>query len=233
MAADSTITLTPRTAEHSRATRRLRRQGLVPGVIYGGEAEPETFAVDAKVLRNALHAAGAVLEVTIEGGKQDNVVVKDVQRHPVRGEVTHIDFLRVRMDVAIHATVVLELTGGEEAPGVKEGGVLTQELRELNIEALPGDIPDSITHDVSGLEMAQTVRVGEITAPKGVTILDDPESDVASITLPTAEPVEEELETETELVGEEGAVAEGEAEGDTGEEAEQSAGDSSDSSDES
>jgi large subunit ribosomal protein L25 len=230
MAADSTITLTPRMPEHSRGTRRLRRQGLVPGVIYGGGGDPETFAVDAKVLRNALHATGAVLEVTIEGGKQDNVVVKDLQIHPVRGEVTHVDLLRVRMDVAIHATAHVELVGGEEAPGVKEGGVLTQELREINIEALPGDIPDVITHDVSGAEMQATIHVSELTAPKGVTILDDPESVVATITLPTAEPVEEELETETELVGEDGEVIEGEAEGDTGEEAEQSAADSSEES---
>jgi len=223
MAADSTITLTPREPAHSRATRRLRREGLVPGVIYGGDAEPESFAVDAKVLRNALHAAGAVLEVTIEGGKQDNVVVKDIQRHPVRGEVLHVDLLRVRMDVAIHATVTLELTGGEEAPGVKEGGVLTQEMRELHIEALPGDIPDVITHDVSGAEMQATIHVSDITAPQGVTILDDPETVVATILLPTLEPEEPEVEVETELVGEEGEVAEAQAEGETGEEAEQSA----------
>jgi large subunit ribosomal protein L25 len=161
--------------------------------------------------------------VTIEGGKQDNVVVKDIQRHPVRGEVTHIDLLRVRMDVAIHSTVLVELTGGDEAPGVKEGGVLTQEMREVNIEALPGDIPDVITHDVSGAEMHATIHLSELTAPSGVKLLDEPETVVATITLPTAEPVEEELEVETELVGEEGEVAEGEAEGDTGEEAEQSA----------
>lgn len=223
MTADSTITVTSREAEHSRGIRRLRRQGLVPGVIYGGSDEPQAFAVDAKVLRNALHAAGAVLEVTIEGGKQENVVLKDVQLHPVRGEVMHVDLLRVRMDVAIQATVPLELTGGDDAPGVKEGGVLTQELREVTIEALPGDIPDSLTHDVSGAEMAATIHASELSAPKGVTIVDDPETVVATITLPTAEPVEDELETETELVGDEAA---GEDEGEGGE-AEPSADDSS------
>jgi large subunit ribosomal protein L25 len=224
--ADSTVTLEPRAPEGSRSVRRLRRQGLVPGVIYGGTAGPEPFAVDAKVLRSALAATGAVLEVSVGDGKSDNVVVKDVQRHPVRGEVVHVDLLRVRMDVAIESTVLLELTGVEDAPGVREGGVLAQELRELTIEALPGDIPDVITHDVSAAEMNATIHVAELTPARGVTVVDDPETVVATITLPTAEPAEEELEVETELVGEAGELAEAQAEGDTAEEAQQSAGDS-------
>jgi large subunit ribosomal protein L25 len=104
--------------------------------------------------------------------------------------------------------------------------VLAQELRELTIEALPGDIPDVISHDVSGAEMNATIHLSELARPRGVTLIDDPEAVVATITLPTAEPAEEELEVETELVGEAGAVAEGQAEGDTAEEAQQSAGDS-------
>jgi large subunit ribosomal protein L25 len=224
--ADSTLSLDPRAPEGSRSARRLRREGLVPGVIYGGSGEPQPFAVDAKVLRGALAATGAVLEVSIGDGGTDNVVVKDLQRHPVRGEVMHVDLLRVRMDVAIHAAVHLELHGAEDSPGVREGGVLTQEAREINIEALPGDIPDVITHDVSGAEMNATIHVTELTVPGGVTVLDDPETVIATVTIPTAEPVEEELEVETELVGEAGEAAEAQAEGDTAEEAEQSAGDS-------
>jgi large subunit ribosomal protein L25 len=109
--------------------------------------------------------------------------------------------------------------------------VLSQEAREVNIEALPGDIPDSITHDVSGLEMNATLLLSAIAVPRGVTFLDDPdETVVATITPPTLEPVEEEIETETELVGEDGEAAEAQAEGDTAEEAEQSAADSSDES---
>jgi large subunit ribosomal protein L25 len=135
------------------------------------------------------------------------------------------------MAVKIHTTVALELVGGDESPGVTEGGVLSQETRELNIEALPGDIPDTIEHDVSGMHINETLTVGAITAPSGVTLLDDPESVVASITPPTVEPVDEDIETETALVGDggEAAAAEGQAEGDTGEAAEQPA----DSSDES
>ena len=107
---------------------------------------------------------------------------------------------------------MLELTGADEAPGVVEGGVLNQETRELNIEALPGDIPDSITHDVSGMEMNATVNLSAVTVPDGVTLLDDPEETViATITPPTLEPVEDEIETETALVGEDGEPLEGEA----------------------
>src|SRR6201999_1732950 len=103
----------------------------------------------------------------------------------------------------IQTTVVLELLGADTAPGVVEGGVLTQETRELNIEALPGDIPDVIQHDVSGLEMNATLNLSAVAVPSGVTFLDDPEETVvATIPPPTAEPVEEEIETETELVGE-------------------------------
>lgn len=226
MAHDSTsLSLTARTPEGSRSTRRLRRDGLVPGVIYGGDGGPEHFAVDARILRNTLAHSGAVLEVTVDGGKTSPVLVKDLQRHPVRGEAVHVDLIRVNMAEAIHTTVVLELTGAEEAPGVVEGGVLSQETRELNIEALPGDIPDTITHDVSMLEMNATLTLSAITAPDGVTLLDDPEETVvATITPPTLEPVEDEIETEVALVGEDGepldpAEAEAQAEGDTSEEA--------------
>jgi large subunit ribosomal protein L25 len=248
MASDtSSLSLSARSPEGSRSARRLRREGLVPGVIYGGDGGPEHFAVDARILRNTLARSGAILEVSIDGGTGTPVLVKSLQRHPVRGEAVHVDFLRVNMAETIHTTVSLELTGAEEAPGVVEGGVLNQETRELNIEALPGDIPDSIVLDVSGMEMNATVTLTELNAPQGVTLLDDPEETVlATITPPTLEPVEEEIETEVALVGEDGEplegealeaalaereAAEGEAEGDTGEEAEQKA--DSDSSDES
>ena len=224
MASDtSSLSLSKRAPEGSRSARRLRREGLVPGVIYGGDGGPEHFAVDARILRNTLAHSGAILEVSIDGGTGVPVLVKDLQRHPVRGEAVHVDLLRVNMSETIQTTVHLELTGAEEAPGSVEGGVLNQETRELNIEALPGDIPDSITFDVSKMEMNATVTLSELTAPEGVTFLDDPEETVlATITPPTLEPVEEEIETETELVGEDGEVAEAEAEGATGDEAESS-----------
>ena len=199
-------------------------------MIYGGGREPELFAVDARILRNTLARSGAILEVAVDGAGTNPVLVKDLQRHPVRGEAVHVDFLRVDMTVAIQTTVTLELTGSDRAPGVVEGGVLSQGVIDLNIEALPGDIPDSIVFDVSGLEMNATATLSELTAPEGVKLLDDPDETVlATITPPTQEPVEEEIETETELVGE-GEAAEGEAaegEGGEAEEAEQPASDES------
>jgi len=233
MASDTTsLSLTARAPEGSRSARRLRRDGLVPGVIYGGEGGPEHFAVDARILRNTLARSGAILEVSIDGGSGVPVLVKDLQRHPVRGEAVHVDLLRVNMSETIQTTVHLELTGAEEAPGSVEGGVLNQETRELNIEALPGDIPDSITFDVSKMEMNATVTLSELSAPEGVTFLDDPEETVlATITPPTLEPVEDEIETETELVGEDGepieGAEEGEGEGETADEAEQADSDES------
>jgi large subunit ribosomal protein L25 len=209
-----------RAVEGSRSTRRLRKQGLVPGIVYGGGEEPITFSVDALTLRATLAHAGAVLDLKVGDSAATPVIVKDVQNHPVRGEAIHLDLLRVDMNQPIHAVVVLELTGGDESPGVSEGGVLSQETRELNIEALPDDIPDSITHDVSALEMNATLTLSVVTVPEGVTLLDDVDDTViATITPPTQEPVEEEIETETELIGEDGEPIEP-AEGEEGEGAE-------------
>jgi large subunit ribosomal protein L25 len=203
MASDTTrLDVTPREIEGSRENRRLRRAGRVPAVLYGGGEEPRHFSIDARDLRLALQGSGAVIELAIDG-QTENAVVKDQQRHPVRGDAVHIDFVRVRMDVAIQSVVLVELTGVEDAPGTREGGVLEQQTRELTVEALPGDIPEAIVHDASELEVGATLTVGDLTAPSGVTIVDDPETVVASITLPRLEvETSDEVETETEVVGE-------------------------------
>jgi large subunit ribosomal protein L25 len=206
------LTLNPREPGSSRVTRRLRREGRVPGVIYGGGSDPVPFDVDERVLRHALAARGAVLELAI-GSDTTPAVLKDAHYHPVRGETLHVDFLRVRLDVAIHSTVALELTGADEAPGIIEGGVLEQVTRELNIEALPGEIPESIQHDVSKLVIGDTVTLSAVTAPRGVTLLDDLEETVIATLNPPSVDVDAEdeaLEEETELVGEgEGEAGEG------------------------
>jgi large subunit ribosomal protein L25 len=197
----TSLEIQSRAVEGSRATRRLRRTGLVPGVIYGSDAAPVAFAVDARILRNTLAHAHAVLELALDGGATTPVIVKDLQRHPVRGDILHVDFLRVQMDVAITSTVALELTGADAAPGVVEGGILSQEIREVTIEALPGDIPDALTHDVSALEINATLTLAELTAPRGVTFTDDPETVIATITPPSAELDGDQIETETQVIG--------------------------------
>jgi len=214
MAASDTTSLQVerRVPEGSRATRRLRRSGRIPGVVYGGGDAPITFEVDARVLRNALAHGGAVIDLSVEGAAAQPVVVKDEQHHPVTGGLLHVDLLRVRLDRAIEATTILELIGGEESPGVKEGGVLEQVTRELNIEALPTNIPDTIEYDVSGMEMNDTLTLASITAPDGVTLLDDLEETVVATLSPprVEEEPEEEIEEETELIGEDGEPIEGE-----------------------
>jgi large subunit ribosomal protein L25 len=230
MAESTKLSLNARDPEGSRSARRLRRTGEVPGVIYGGDGEPSHFSVDARILRNTLARSGAILDITIDDGKTAPVIVKDLQRHPVRGEIMHVDFVRVDMNETIHTTVVLELVGADDAPGVSEGGVLSQETREVNIEALPGDIPASITHDVSALQINDSVTLSAVQVPSGITLLDDLETIIATITPPTLEPTDDGIEVETALVGEDADVAEGKAEGDTAEEAEQSSADSGDES---
>ena len=202
----------------SRAALRLRRDGSVPGVVYGGGENPVAFQVDARLLRTALAHAGAVLELSIGGDAATPVVVKEISRHPVTGHTVHIDMLRVRLDVAISATVVLDLVGSEDSPGVKEGGVLEQVTRELTIEALPTDIPDVIPHDVSTLEIGDTLTLEAVTPPRGVTLLDDPETVIATLSAPRLQlEVEPGIEEETELVAEGEAAAEaGEGAGEEG-----------------
>ena len=209
----TTLSASTREAEGSRATRRLRRSGRVPGVVYGGGEGSLAFDVDARDLRLALAGGGAVIELTLEGGRAEAVVLKDEQRHPVNSATMHVDFLRVDLNKPIQATTVLELTATEDAPGVKEGGVLEQVTHELNIEALPAAIPDSISHDVSAMQINDTVMLSAVTVPEGVKLLDDlEETVVATLSPPRLQTEEEEgIEEETGVVGEEG---EGEGEGD-------------------
>jgi large subunit ribosomal protein L25 len=193
----------------SRDVRRLRREGFVPGVLYGGSDEPVSFAVDARVLRHALHARGAVLDVAVDGSPPTPAVLKDQQRDPVRGNTVHVDLVRVRLDRAIQTSVPLVLTGGESAPGVREGGVLEQITHELQVEALPTAIPESIEHDVSEMAIGHTVLLEAVTAPPGVTLLGDPqETVVATLSPPRLRTEDEgEIELETEVVGEGGEAA--------------------------
>ncbi|MET0614078.1 MAG: 50S ribosomal protein L25 [Thermoleophilaceae bacterium] len=213
-----TLDVEDRPERGTRAAKRLRREGYVLGVVYGGkDGDSSSFKVNAHLLRQVLVDGSALIDLKV-GGKTRPVIVKDQHQHPVRDELLHIDLLEVRLDEKIQTQVNVHLEGAEEAPGIKEGGVLEHVTHELNIEALPTDIPDVIHVDVSGLEIAATMHLSEITAPQGVTFLDDPEETIiATVVVPT-EVEEPEIEEETVLVGEDGEPLEEGAEPAEGEE---------------
>jgi large subunit ribosomal protein L25 len=221
----------------SAKSRRLRKKGLIPGVLYGS-GEPVAISITERELRRALTGAAglhSILDVEIDGlGQTHASILKEYQVDPVRGGVTHVDLQEVRLDQTIQASVSVQLHGGDDAPGVREGGVLSQPLREVTVEALPLEMPEHLDLDVSGMDIGATLRISDLTAPEGTTLLDDPEMVVATVTAPTKvvepEPTEEELaalEAEGEAAeGEEGAEGEA-AEGAAEPEAESSGEDSS------
>lgn len=217
-----TLKAAPRGDFGSRTSRRLRREGLVPGVVYSGGSEARPFQVAERDVRNVLGEGAALFDLEIEGGKSVPVVVKEQQLHPVRGSLQHIDLQEVRLDEAIQAEVAIELEGAEVAPGVKGGGVLEHVTREVTVEALPTEIPDQIVADVSAMEINDTLQLSALVVPEGVTLVaDDPDE----VTIATLSPprVEEEpepaVEEEAELIGEDGeavAAEDGGDEGDSG-----------------
>jgi large subunit ribosomal protein L25 len=200
----------------SAEARRLRRQGLIPGVLYGREA-PVAISIPERALRTALtgdSGMNAVLDVVVEGGSAHASVLKEFQLDKVRGTVTHVDLQEVRLDQPIHATVPLHLTG--ESVGAKEGGVLNQVVTELNVEALPMEVPASVDFDISGIHLGESAHLSQVSLPDGVALLDDGETVFVTVTLPSREEAPEAEEGAEAPEGEaaEGAepAAEGEAE---------------------
>jgi len=211
------LTVTAREHTGSKDTRRLRREGLIPGVLYG-RGKPVAFTVPERELRRALTGSAglhSILDVEVDGAEKTHAsILKEYQLDVIRGTITHVDLQEVRLDRTINASVTVHLHGGEDAPGVREGGVLSQPLREVNVEALPLEVPEHIDLDVSRMGIGDTLRIVDVHVPEGVKLLDDPETVVATVTAPTrvVEP-EEELEgAEGEEAAEGEAPAEGEAE---------------------
>ena len=194
----------------SAESRRLRRQGLIPGVLYGKDA-PVAISIPERDLRTALTGAGglnAVLDVVVDGGSTHSSVLKDYQLDKVRGTVTHVDLQEVRLDQPIHATVPLHLVG--ESAGTKEGGVLNQVLTELNVEALPMEVPASLDFDVSQIHLGESAHLSQVALPAGVTLLDDGDTVFVTVTQPTREIEPEPEEGAEGEEGVEGEAAEGE-----------------------
>jgi large subunit ribosomal protein L25 len=180
----------PRADFGKNVNRRLRAQGLIPGVVYGAKKEPVPVAVSPKEIGTILRSASGentLFDLQLEGGRR-KVILKEFQVEPIKGKLLHADFYEVALDQALEVTVHVELTG--VPVGVKvEGGILDFVTRELQVECLPTDIPEKIVVDVSELGMGKHVRVSEIKAPERVTILTDPDVVIAHVVAPRAEEV--------------------------------------------
>jgi len=216
------LKVAPREVFGTRATRRLRREGLVPGVVYGHGGEARPFQIPARELRTILGTGQNLFDLEVDGSKAVPVVIKEQQHHPVRGDVLHLDCLEVRLDEEIQAEVPIELEGADQAPGVREGGVLEHVTREITVEALPTEIPEQITVDVSEMEINDTINLASVSVPSGIKLMaDEPEEiTIATLSPPRVEEEPEpEVEEEAELVGEGEEAPEGEeaAEGAEGE----------------
>jgi large subunit ribosomal protein L25 len=220
MADNITLLAEPRSERGSRPAGRLRRTGQVPAVVYGLGTETIEVSVPARELQHILHGGANTLVTLKVGGDDALTLVRQVQREPTRGDLLHVDFVRVRTDVAVTAEVPLRLEG--EPAGVKDGGVLEQMVFTLSIEAKPQDIPAHLEADVSHLDIGGQIRISEIALPSGVVTPLDGETLVAQVVAPRV--VEEEVPAEGEE-GAEGEAVEG-AEGATeGEGASADAGD--------
>jgi large subunit ribosomal protein L25 len=206
MASDRpTLKVSERTEFGSRTARRLRRDGQVPGVVYTSGEQARPFQGNAHDITLFLNEGHALFDLEIDGASAVPVVVKEQQRHPVRGEIVHLDFQEVDLKTEIESDVSLELQGVDDAPGVKSGGILEHILREVTVSALPTDIPEQITFDVSAMEIGDTITLDAVSMPDGVTLsLDNPEEwTVATLNPPRiVEEDEAEVEEETEVIGE-------------------------------
>ena len=204
------------TGKHSTLTE-LRAGGRVPGTYYGRTIEPVTLSLDVTELQEALatgSGSNVMVDLTLEATEESTallpkgkqvVMIKDMQKNPITGEILHIDLVKVSMSEDIHATVPLIVVG--EALGVKVGGVLQHSIREINVKCLPGALPEQFEIDVNALEIGDSVHVRNLATPEGVEIMDDPDEILVSIVPPAkeeeVEPVEEgEVEEEPEVIGE-------------------------------
>jgi large subunit ribosomal protein L25 len=218
----------PRTDSGKGVARKLRAAGRVPAVLYGAGVASTPLSVDAKDLFHVLHtgAGSNVLVDLIVDGEEHLAIPRDVQRDHIRGRFIHLDFLAVRRDEKIHISVPVRIVG--ESVGVKAGGVVEHHLWELDVECLPRDVPESIEADITELEIGMSLRVSDLSAPPGATILTDPEESVVAVQQPqmAVELEEEAAEAAEGEEGVEGEAAEGEGPAERGDQAESSDGSS-------
>jgi large subunit ribosomal protein L25 len=209
--ADATLSAERRTAAGKGPAGRLRREGLVPAVVYGLGEDNVPVTVSLRELSHVLSGpSGVNTIITLQlDGKDQLALARQIQRNPLKGTLVHVDFIRIRADQEIQADVPVHLVG--DAEGVSRGGVLEQLVHAVTVEAKPGDVPPSLEIEISALEIGDSVRVSDLVVPAGVTIRNDPGDLVAHISAPRV--AEEEV---AEAAAEEGEAAAGApAEGET------------------
>jgi len=200
------------------ASRRLRRERLIPGVLYGLAKEPLNIKVDAKGFSGVVRGKGTanlIFDLSVgRSKKKESVILKDIQRDPITRDFLHLDFLRIEMEKEVETQVPIQILNDHIAVGVKEeGGVLQHSLRELHVACLPKDIPESIDYDIKDLRIGAAVRVEDLQVDDSIRVLNDPQEVIVSIIHPS-QLVEEEVEEEAEeeepqLIGKEGEEPEG------------------------
>lgn len=188
--AEVTLEVSRREKSGKEIARKLRAEGKVPAVVYGGHREPVAITVDRKAVSELIqksdHGIRSVFLLKMAGtDQQRHAMIKDMQMDPVSRKMTHIDFVRVVMDEVVRVTIPVHVTG--TAAGVKAGGLLDFQVRDLHVECLPGQIPDSIDVDITSLDMHQYFRISDLKLPEGVKVLDDPERVVVGVTHAKAE----------------------------------------------
>lgn len=156
----------------------------MPGVLYGGGSEPVSISINARDLRQTLTASSAVIDLSIDGGTAESVVLKDTQRHPVRGEIMHVDLLRVDLKQKIQSIVPLELTDVEDAAGIKLGGILEHLIREVTVESLPNDIPAAVEVSIKDLAVGKSLTLADATIDGDFVIVDDQDITVVNLAAP-------------------------------------------------
>ena len=201
--AEVTLEVSNRDDAGKGVARKLRQQGQIPAVVYGGHRDPAKITVDrkavAELIQKSEHGVRSIFLLKMSGtDQQRHAMIKDIQIDPLSRKMRHIDFVRVQMDEVVRVTIPVHISG--TALGVKEGGILDWNVRELHVECLPGQIPDSIDVDVTNLTGHEYLRVSDLTIPEGVKVLDDPERVVVGVTHAKAE-------VEVAPAGEDGATA--------------------------
>ncbi len=207
------INAEPREDMGKGASRRLRRSGRVPGIVYGGNKEPVAISLEQNELRMHLdHEAFYSHILTLKlAGKDEQVILKDLQRHPYKQTVTsHVDFFRVLADQKLHVNVPLHFMGEDVAPGVKLGGVVSRLMTEVEVEVLPKDLPEYIEVDISAMEIGDSIHLSELSVSEGVTLValtHDDDRGVVSLLAPRVEQDDEEEEAEAQAAAEDKSEA--------------------------